>query len=122
MYHVHSLSRRNRVNSPSAATVRYSGMSKALGLSSKDGFGRPCPATAPFGQSSVGSSSILESDGLPLKGVPNPLIGVVYKGLSCPLPSLRTAGSDQHRSRGVSFIPDEVMRHPTEDSRCQITR
>jgi hypothetical protein len=59
-------------------TAQYTGVSNPLGLSNNNGFGRVWPANAPFGDTGVGSSSILDPTGLPLKGAPNPLIGGVY--------------------------------------------
>src|SRR6516164_2408349 len=68
----------NGVNNPSATTASYTGVSNPLGLSNNNAFGRLWPANAPFGDSGVGSSSILDPTGLPLHGAPNPLIGGVY--------------------------------------------
>src|SRR6266404_1909093 len=51
-----------------------------LGLSNNNAFGRLWPANAPFGDAGVGSSTILDPTGLPLKGAPNPVIGGVYAG------------------------------------------
>jgi hypothetical protein len=70
----------NGVNNPNANTKQYTGVSNPLGLSNNNAFGRIWPANAPFGDGGVGSSSILDPTGLPLKGAPNPLIGGVYAG------------------------------------------
>jgi hypothetical protein len=70
----------NGVNNPSAYTAQYTGVGNPLGLSNNNGFGRIWPANSPFGLRRVGSSSILDPTGLPLKGAPNPLIGGVYVG------------------------------------------
>ena len=70
----------NGVNNPSAFTAQYTGVSNPLGLSNNNAFGRIWPANAPFGDMRVGSSSILDPTGLPLKGAPNTLIGGVYVG------------------------------------------
>ena len=70
----------NGVNNPSATTASYTGVSNPLGLSNNNAFGRLWPANAPFGDTGVGSSSILDPTGLPLLGAPNPLIGGVYVG------------------------------------------
>jgi hypothetical protein len=74
----------NGVNNPGANTAQYTGVSNPLGLSNNYAFGRIWPANAPFGDSGVGSSSILDPTGLPLAGAPlsapNPLIGGVYVG------------------------------------------
>jgi hypothetical protein len=70
----------NGVNNPGASTASYTGVSNPLGLSNNNAFGRIWPANAPFGLAGVGSSSILDPTGLPLKGAPNPVIGGVYVG------------------------------------------
>jgi hypothetical protein len=70
----------NGVNNLSATTASYTGVSNPLGLSNNNAFGRLWPANAPFGDTGVGSSSILDPNGLPLKGAPNHLIGGVYVG------------------------------------------
>jgi len=74
----------NSINNPDANTGQYSGVSNPLGLSNNYAFGRFWPANAPFGDSGVGSSSILDPTGLPLAGppltAPNKLIGGVYVG------------------------------------------
>jgi hypothetical protein len=74
----------NSINNPKARTKQYTGVSNPLGLSNNYAFGRLWPANAPFGDSDVGSSSILDPTGLPLAGpplsAPNPLIGGVYVG------------------------------------------
>jgi hypothetical protein len=80
MYSANSPFCPNSVHNPSAVTAGYTGVSNPLGLSINNAFGRIWPANTPFGQSGVGSSSILDPDGLPLSGAPNPLIGGVYVG------------------------------------------
>jgi hypothetical protein len=70
----------NGVNNAMAFTTQYTGVSNPLGLSNNNAFGRIWPANAPFGDTGVGSSSILDPTGLPLAGAPNPLIGGVYVG------------------------------------------
>jgi hypothetical protein len=70
----------NGANNPAANTALYTGVSNPLGLSNNNAFGRLWPANAPFGDAGVGSSSILDPTGLPLKGPPNPAIGGVYVG------------------------------------------
>jgi hypothetical protein len=61
-------------------TAQYAGVSNPLGLSNNNAFGRIWPANAPFGDTGLGSSSILDPTGLPLKGPPNAKIGGVYVG------------------------------------------
>jgi hypothetical protein len=70
----------NAVNNTGANTASYTGVSNPLGLSNNNAFGRLWPANAPFGHRGVGSSSILDPNGLPLKGAPSPVIGGVYVG------------------------------------------
>ena len=70
----------NAVNNLGANTANYTGVSNPLGLSNNNAFGRLWPANAPFGDAGVGSSTILDPTGLPLKGAPNPVIGGVYAG------------------------------------------
>jgi hypothetical protein len=70
----------NGINNPGASTASYTGVSNPLGLSNNNAFGRLWPANAPFGDAGVGSSTILDPTGLPLKGAPNPVIGGVYAG------------------------------------------
>jgi hypothetical protein len=70
----------NSVNNSGAKTASFTGVSNPLGLSNNNAFGRLWPANAPFGDDGVGSSSILDPNGLPLKGAPNSLIGGVYVG------------------------------------------
>ena len=70
----------NSVNNSQASTATFAGVSNPLGLSNNNAFGRLWPANAPFGDAGVGSSSILDPDGLPLKGAPSGVIGGVYVG------------------------------------------
>jgi hypothetical protein len=74
----------NSINNPNAYTKQYAAVSNPLGLSNNYAFGRLWPANAPFGDSGMGSSSILDPTGLPLAGLPlaapNALIGGVYVG------------------------------------------
>ena len=70
----------NSVNNPGANTARYAGVSNPLGLSNNNAFGRIWPANAPFGETGIGSSSILDPTGQPLAVPPNNLIGGVYVG------------------------------------------
>jgi hypothetical protein len=70
----------NGINNPGASTASYTGVSNPLGLSNNNAFGRIWPANAPFGDTGVGSSSILDPTGLPLAGAPSPVIGGVYVG------------------------------------------
>jgi hypothetical protein len=80
MFSANSSNFLNSVNNNTANTANYTGVSNPLGLSNNNAFGRLWPANAPFFDAGVGSSSILDPTGLPLKGAPNPLIGGVYVG------------------------------------------
>ena len=80
MFSANSPNWSNGVNNKGANTHSYTGVSNPLGLSNNNAFGRLWPANAPFGDGGLGSSSILDPDGLPLKGAPNNLIGGVYVG------------------------------------------
>jgi hypothetical protein len=80
MFSANSSNWLNGVNNSGANTASYTGVSNPLGLSNNNGFGRLWPANAPFGDTGVGSSSILDPDGRPLKGAPSPVIGGVYVG------------------------------------------
>jgi hypothetical protein len=70
----------NSANNTGAITARYAGVSNPLGLSNNNAFGRIWPANAPFGETGIGSSSILDPTGQPLAVPPNNLIGGVYVG------------------------------------------
>jgi hypothetical protein len=70
----------NSVHNTGAVTAQYTGVSNPLGLSNNNAFGRVWPANAPFDETGIGSSSILDPTGQPLAGPPNPKIGGVYVG------------------------------------------
>jgi len=80
MYSANSSNWANGKSNPGASTASYTGVSNPLGLSNNNAFGRLWPANAPFGDRGLGSSSILDPDGRPLKGAPSPVIGGVYAG------------------------------------------
>jgi hypothetical protein len=109
----------NGVNNPVANTASYSGVSNPLGLSNNNAFGRLWPANAPFGDTGVGSSSILDPTGLPLHGAPNPAIGGVYVGsltnrnvVAAPLPQV-IPGSLSAGAVGTAFLG------PSPDGTCK---
>jgi hypothetical protein len=110
----------NSVNNPSANTASFTGVSNPLGLSNNNAFGRLWPANAPFGDSGVGSSSILDPTGLPLHGPPNPLIGGVYVGsltnrnvVTNPQQSQVIPGSLSTGAVGTAFLG------PSPDGTCK---
>ena len=80
MFSANSSNWYNSQNNPGANTKFFTGVSNPLGLSNNNAFGRLWPANAPFGDNGIGSSSILDPDGRPLKGAPSGLIGGVYAG------------------------------------------
>jgi hypothetical protein len=113
----------NSVNNPSAKTARYSGVSNPLGLSNNNAFGRLWPANAPFGEG-IGSSSILDPNGLPLAKppatAPNPLIGGVYVGsltnrhlVAVPKQPQVIRGSLSNGAVGTAFLG------PSPDGTCR---
>jgi hypothetical protein len=110
----------NSVNNSGANTAAYTGVSNPLGLSNNNAFGRLWPANAPFGDSGVGSSSILDPTGLPLAGAPNPLIGGVYVGsltnrdvVAVPAQPQVIAGSLDKGAVGTAFLG------PSPDGTCK---
>lgn len=68
----------NSVKNPSANTANYTGASNPQGISINNAFGRLWPVNAPNGLEGEGSSTILDPQGFPLAGAPNPLIGGIY--------------------------------------------
>jgi hypothetical protein len=108
----------NLVNNPNANTAQYTGVSNPLGLSNNNAFGRIWPANAPFGDSNVGSSSILDPTGLPLAGAPNAKIGGVYVGSLTDrdqvyAPSQIVAGSLSTGAVGTALLG------PSPDGTCK---
>jgi hypothetical protein len=113
----------NGVNNPLAKTASYTGVSNPLGLSNNNAFGRLWPANAPFGDSGVGSSSILDPTGLPLASppatAPNKLIGGVYVGNQTNRDVVTTqlsqviAGSLSTGAVGTAFLG------PSPDGTCK---
>jgi hypothetical protein len=78
MFSANSANWYNAQNNPGANTQFFTGVSNPLGLSNNNGFGRIWPANAPFGDNGIGSSTILDPNGRPLKGAPSSVIGGVY--------------------------------------------
>jgi len=110
----------NGLNNPGANTKQYTGVSNPLGLSNNNAFGRLWPANAPFGDTGVGSSSILDPTGLPLKGAPNNLIGGVYVDsltnrdvVATPKQSQVIKGSLHKGAVGTAFLG------PSPDGTCK---
>ena len=115
----------NAVNNAHANTAPYTGVSNPLGLSNNNAFGRLWPANAPFGDSGVGSSSILDPTGQPLSSspkasAPNPLIGGVYVGdltnrnkVAVPAQPQAISGSLSKGAVGTAFLG------PSPDLSCK---
>jgi hypothetical protein len=110
----------NSVNNSGATTGNYTGVSNPLGLSNNNAFGRLWPANAPFFDTGVGSSSILDPTGLPLAGAPNAKIGGVYVGdltnrdvVATPKQSQVIKGSLHKGAVGTAFLG------PSPDGTCK---
>src|SRR5262249_27414788 len=80
MFSANSANWYNGQNNSGANTASFTGVSNPLGISNNNAFGRLWPANAPFGDSGIGSSTILDPDGRPLKNPPSKIIGGVYAG------------------------------------------
>jgi hypothetical protein len=104
----------NSINTPSASTAGFTGVSNPLGLSINNAFGRLWPANTPFGLSGIGTSSILDPAGLPLAGAPDQQVGGVFAGDLTPrLPSQAMAGALETGAVGTAFLghsPDGSTR------------
>src|SRR5262245_9350668 len=120
MFSANSPNWANGQNNPGANTASYTGVSNPLGLSNNNAFGRLWPANAPFGDSGVGSSSILDPDGRPLKGAPSSVIGGVYVGsltnrnvVAVPQQNQVIQGSLSTGAVGTAFLG------PSPDGSCR---
>ena len=119
MFSANSSNWTNGSNNPGANTASYTGVSNPLGLSNNNAFGRLWPANAPF-DTGVGSSSILDPDGRPLKGAPSPVIGGVYVGsltnrdvVAVPQQKQVIPGSLNKGAVGTAFLG------PSPDGTCR---
>jgi hypothetical protein len=118
MFSANSPHWRNDVNNAGANTASYTGVSNPLGLSNNNAFGRLWPANAPFGDTGVGSSSILDPTGLPLAGAPNPKIGGVYVG-SLTNRNLVTAQSQVIKGSLSKGAVGTAFLGPSPDGSCK---
>ena len=118
MFSANSPHWRNEVNNAGANTASYTGVSNPLGLSNNNAFGRLWPANAPFGDTGVGSSSILDPTGLPLAGAPNPKIGGVYVG-SLTNRNLVTAQSQVIKGSLGAGAVGTAFLGPSPDGSCK---
>ena len=72
MYSAQSPAFLNSINTQTAKTAGFTGVSNPLGFSINNAFGRLWPANAPNGLYGIGTSTILDPNGAPLAGAPNP--------------------------------------------------
>jgi hypothetical protein len=104
----------NGVNNPSAVTANFTGISNPLGLSINNAFGRLWPANAPNGLGGIGTSTILDPNGVPLAGAPNAQAGGVFAGNLTPrLPNQVMSGALNTGAVGTAFLshsPDGSTR------------
>ena len=70
----------NSVRNPTAVTSELPAVSLPLGISINNGNGRPWVANAPNGAIGMGTVTVLDPQGYPLAGPPNPLAGGVFTG------------------------------------------
>jgi hypothetical protein len=80
MYSAQSPDFLNGMNTPSAITANFTAVSNPLGISINNAFGRLWPADAPFGLQRIGTSTIVDPNGVPLANAPNQHTGGVYAG------------------------------------------
>jgi hypothetical protein len=78
MYSAQSPRFLNSFYNPPAVTADFTAVSNPLGMSINNAFGRLWPANAPTGLAGIGTESIVDPDGRPLAGAPNPTTGGVY--------------------------------------------
>ncbi|MES1204970.1 MAG: di-heme oxidoredictase family protein, partial [Pseudomonadota bacterium] len=84
----------NGVNNPAAVTAALPSASLPLGLSLNRGGGRPWIANAPTGPSGPGTISVVDPNGTPLAGPPDPVAGGVFAGSLTNRNSATTEGLD----------------------------
>lgn len=70
----------NGLNNPNAATAQLPAASLPLGISFNNGFGRPWVANAPQGSDGDGTITVIDGNGRPLAGAPDPVAGGVFAG------------------------------------------
>lgn len=104
----------NGVNNPQAVTANFPGVSNPLGLSINNAFGRLWPANAPNGLAGIGTSTILDPNGVPLAGAPNAQAGGVFADSLTPrLPAQVMSGALNTGAVGTAFLghsPDGSTR------------
>src|SRR5262249_12665482 len=104
----------NGVNNPQAVSANFTGVSNPLGLSINNAFGRLWPANAPNGLDGLGTSTILDPNGVPLAGAPNAQAGGVFADNLTPrLPTQVMSGALSAGAVGTAFLghsPDGSTR------------
>ena len=80
VYASQSASFLNSVTEPQAVTAALPSASLPLGISINNGNGRPWIANAPNGASGDGTITVLDPQGFPLAGAPDPIAGGVFAG------------------------------------------
>jgi hypothetical protein len=114
MYSAQSPMWLNGFYTPTAVTADQTAVANPLGMSINNAFGRLWPANAPYGLNGPGSSSIVDPDGRPLKGAPNPTTGGVYFGnLTGRQPSQVISGALSQAAVGTALLgrsPDGTGR------------
>jgi hypothetical protein len=84
----------NSINNPTAVTAALPGSSLPLGISINSGNGRPWVANAPTGADGPGTLTVLDPNGEPLAGPPDPVAGGVFSGDGTNRSSASTEGLD----------------------------
>jgi mono/diheme cytochrome c family protein len=70
----------NSITEPQAVTAALPAASLPLGISINNGNGRPWIANAPNGSGGEGTITVLDPQGFPLAGAPDPIAGGVFAG------------------------------------------
>ena len=82
----------NSVTEPQAVTAALPSVSLPLGISLNNGNGRPWIANAPNGAEGEGTITVLDPQGYPLAGAPDPIAGGVFAGNSTNRSSSSSSG------------------------------
>jgi hypothetical protein len=105
MYSAQSPAFRNGINTPSAVTANFTAVANPLGMSINNAFGRLWPANAPYGLEGIGTSTIVDPNGVPLAGAPNQQTGGVYAGNLTPRqPTQVLPGALNTGAVGTAFL------------------
>ncbi|HVM64906.1 MAG TPA: hypothetical protein VMU14_08605, partial [Acidimicrobiales bacterium] len=93
----------NSINNPTSATAALVSSSLPLGISLNSGNGRPWVANAPTGADGPGTITVLDPNGAPLAGPPDPVAGGVFSGDETNRSSASTEGLD-HGAVGTAIL------------------